>query len=473
MKKLLVLIVISIMALCAGCAGRELKPTETDKPLKLPTQGPIEPHENSGKPGDSGMPTDQTLTPTATPTDILTPTPIEPDPYNIDWWLFEYGTDDEILTREQIQEFNIKEFEKGIGLTTISKIQSVKGAEVEQMILALGFPSKNMLNGQALTASAKDAILSNRNLDNIEETVSIRYAIATENTDIRSFPTDAFLSDDTGRYDYFQEDGLNYCEPMIVLHESADREWCFIRCYDYAGWVRRSDIGFCDKNTYDYTVGAYYRGQVWCALKNGDVCFRCMDTTVTKYLRMGTYIVCMNRDLYLAERDTEGNVIYAKADLPENAYAGFLKYTSSNFYKLVKNALGTPYSWGDSEETGMDCSSTVQAIFRCFGMFLPRNSSQQQKTEGTATDVSALDNAAKSKYIMELPVATLLYMPGHVMLYLGEYEGVPYIVHNTTEAARDDGGTDVYNACVITTPDIGKTGKTLLDRVTYTIQIGQ
>ena len=86
-------------------------------------------------------------------------------------------------------------------------------------------------------------------------------------------------------------------------------------------------------------------------------------------------------------------------------------------------------------------------------------------------DISSLDVAEKKAYILGLPAGTILYMQGHVMLLLGEYEGEPYILHTTTSTELDDGSYAEYNACVITDLNIGKTERTYMHRLLTTINI--
>jgi hypothetical protein len=67
-----------------------------------------------------------------------------------------------------------------------------------------------------------------------------------------------------------------------------------------------------------------------------------------------------------------------------------------------------------------DCSSELQSIFSAFGIWLPRHSSAQM-TAGDMTDLSSSTPAQRLDYLMEhgKPMRTLIYIGGHVMLYLG------------------------------------------------------
>jgi len=47
--------------------------------------------------------------------------------------------------------------------------------------------------------------------------------------------------------------------------------------------------------------------------------------------------------------------------------------------QLVKAFLGVPYLWGGRHFSGIDCSGFVQVVYKCLGVQLPRDASQQQK----------------------------------------------------------------------------------------------
>ena len=70
-------------------------------------------------------------------------------------------------------------------------------------------------------------------------------------------------------------------------------------------------------------------------------------------------------------------------------------------------AVGTPYSWGESSLSGMDCSGLVAYAYGQAGIDVPRTSSQQAAA-GTSISQS------------ELQPGDLVVWPGHIAIYSGD-----------------------------------------------------
>jgi len=66
------------------------------------------------------------------------------------------------------------------------------------------------------------------------------------------------------------------------------------------------------------------------------------------------------------------------------------------------------------------------------GVLLPRNSTSQSKAGPSSVDLAALSIEQKEKVIIDkgIPFATLLSLPGHIMLYLGKEEDRAYVMHS-------------------------------------------
>lgn len=76
--------------------------------------------------------------------------------------------------------------------------------------------------------------------------------------------------------------------------------------------------------------------------------------------------------------------------------------------KEARKFLGTPYLWGGSSPCGFDCSGLVQAIYRTFGIYLPRDSKDQKRI-------------GRKIAHKDIAVGDLLFFRGHVAIAINRY----------------------------------------------------
>ncbi|BEQ16716.1 NlpC/P60 family N-terminal domain-containing protein [Desulfoferula mesophila] len=118
------------------------------------------------------------------------------------------------------------------------------------------------------------------------------------------------------------------------------------------------------------------------------------------------------------------------AFLPRGAAAPFpLSLTPANLEQVAGPLLGRPYDWG-GQWGGRDCSALTRDLLAPFGLWLPRNSADQAKAGVEHIPLDGLGNQKKQELIMRrgIPWLSLLYMPGHVMLYVGAPQGQPLVL---------------------------------------------
>lgn len=366
-------------------------------------------------------------------------------------------------------------------------------AEVKGLIERYAFPGYTWLSGHMLTETDRVRIEENRNLSALseQETPDISYGILMENAAVRSFPTDERLTADNAaeNFDYFQESLLFMGEPVALLHTSLDGRYTFVQGLNYSGWIRTECIQVC---------GAPLAQAVW----------NCADFAVItdhfceidgqeneKLLRMGTVLPLLGETeegyilpSFCSRQEADGCFVlsdgelryYRAAEAPGDvpvlwacektipksaANIGYLEFTEDNILLLAANMIGNSYSWGD-ENIGYDCSSTVGSIYRCFGIVLPRNSGILKYTGAQVTDLTGMSAAEKRAYITALPAGTILVMPGHAMMYIGEQDilvsgqeqKTPAMLHCVTGYVDTDGAAKEPYACVVTSIDIHTRG---------------
>lgn len=368
--------------------------------------------------------------------------------------------------------------------------------EVRSLIESYAFPGYTWLSGHVLTEDDRLRIEENRNLPALsnQETSGVTYGILMENAAVRSFPTDERLTgaEDNGAasFDYFQESLLFMGEPVMLLHTSLDGRYTFVQGLNYNGWVRTECIQVCDA----LLAQAIMQCTDFVVITDSVCEVNGQDNS--RVLRMGTtlpllgeteqsYVVpifCNEQEADGCFAFSDGELLYYKAEaapgdvpvlwacekaLPKSAAnAGYMEFTAENVLLLAGHMLGNGYSWGD-ESTGYDCSSTVGSIYRCFGIILPRNSGILKYTGAAVTDLTGMTAAEKRSYITALPPGTILVLPGHAMMYLGqqrisisgqEQDG-PAMLHCVTGYVDVDGVTKEPYACVKTSIDIHTRGE--------------
>jgi hypothetical protein len=224
----------------------------------------------------------------------------------------------------------------------------------------------------------------------------------------------------------------------VVIHDSIEGRWSFVNSYFCQGWIERQDIALAQDKAavQDYcesTPFVIYTGE------SGYVYYDREKTRLALKMRMGTRLPLIeDAETYYCVRvpihDANGYLSFAEGYLPKDssAHSGYLPFTQENVARLAFGLKGSAYGWGGMFE-GRDCSRFIFDIFRCMGMLFPRNSASQSQAGFSSIDLADLSIDQKERTVIEkgVPFATLLNLPGHVMLYIGEEGGKAYAIHNT------------------------------------------
>ena len=288
--------------------------------------------------------------------------------------------------------------------------------------------------------------------------ISMQYGIAIRNASVRTEPVTEPLRKEPGDvWDRRQESRLNIGEAVQI--KSFGTNWVYVISDTTAGYAEECDFVFCSKAQYE-CYRMHCRREHRVVLKAG-------RNEYGQYLRTGTVLPMeeafrvtglwetMKERVREEYRRTlcRGETMW---EAPPVMIYGELPFSDRQMLLQMERMLEIPYSWGDERADGMDCSSTVRAFYACFGLFLPRNSGEQREygerleAAGLAEyrDVRGKSIAEKREVLRLLGVGTVIHMPGHVMLYAGEWDGEPRIFHNC-DTYTENGEEHIVRNCVI------------------------
>ncbi len=396
-----------------------------------------------------------------------------------------------IVTEGEISAFNSETVKAEVYLNDLPSLPAeIKGKEVrDKAIELLDWARSRPFFGHdnyPITGDFFAEIEAAMNLDALPESVDLRWGMTVRETDIRVLPTGeiAMEAKDDYEFDYFQMSLLSFGTPLAVYGKTGDGRWSFVITPYVSGWVRTQDIAvtegreeilrYIDKKDFLVVAGP------WAELYS--------DRKLKGYvgrLRLGTRVPLIRKrggiyEVSVPSRGFDGYLAFRRGYLSAESpvTTGYPPYTQKGVIDTAFTMLGMSYGWG-----GMwgfwDCSSYVRDVFGVYGFVLPRNSTSQSKI-GVVLGAFEEGTPVAEKYrVLEgaPPGITILRLPGHVMIYLGEIEGKHYVIHDTW-GYRDRGPLGRprlknIGGVVISELSLGKGGKrgSLIERITHVVII--
>ncbi len=260
--------------------------------------------------------------------------------------------------------------------------------------------------------------------------IDVFYAVTTKKTNLRIIPTNFKIFDNNDKFFYFdniQIKEVKYGEPLIILHYTIDKKWAFVQTYNAYGWIKTENLAFF-KNKDDFLDYVNMDNFIIVTAKNIKINDNFLDMGVKIKLKS-------DEDLYynilLPTKDKNNNLLYIdyKIEKNEDINKGFLNYTRFNIIKQAFKYYGDDYGWGGLNNN-VDCSGLVNNVYSVFGFQFPRNSNQQQAMAGNFALFEENTNIFKKNNILNsAPSGSLLYMNGHIMIYLGKIGKKYYVVN--------------------------------------------
>lgn len=388
---------------------------------------------------------------------------------NADYWVNKIKQAEQVLQSPAgIAAFDADAYTNDKNMVDLGSFPlQLNASELREMILSLSKPYGSGLysdEGELLNDSGYASYNANLNLDQLADSNKVSFGMVVQRTSMRTWPTDDryFKTLDSKNLDRFQENGLFPADAVAVLHHSADGQWLFVQSYNYAAWVRQEAIAIGDRQTIlDYQNSADF------LVITGDKVFTTFNPDVAGVsevrLEMGIRLPLLQNTsdgraiggqnpyssyiVQLPVRDADGKLDIRQALIPRNkdVHIGYLPYTRANIIRQAFKFLGERYGWGHSYNA-RDCTGFVSEVYKTFGFYMPRNSGQQgvstlgENTRFTDTSKSQDKLDALSK----LDTGDLIYIPGHVMMFIANDHGKPYVIHDVAGLSYFDENEDFY-----------------------------
>lgn len=279
-------------------------------------------------------------------------------------------------------------------------------------------------------------------------------AIITQNTALKNLPVSTAIlqapfKDGEGiPFDYALDSVLNFATPVLISHYTQDKRYAFVLSEASWGFVQSAHLKSVSNSRVEhYKKAKFITPVVERTLvydENGEFAFEARIGAIYPYdeLKNGIY---------------HGQAGGVKFQISANNAAEFpLEFDDERLKNQMAQLLNRPYGWGGYDDE-RDCSALMRDIFAPFGVYLPRNSFAQSLA-WERFDISALSNSQKMAFIARYgkPYETLLYLKGHIVLYVGVVRGENLAFHSVWGVRTKEDGRILIGKSVITTLDIGK-----------------
>jgi cell wall-associated NlpC family hydrolase len=354
------------------------------------------------------------------------------------------------------------------------------------------------VHGQPIPAATLDRLMDAVALNAVPVQVTVRYGLVVHRAALRGFPTTlrVFSRQGDTDIDRFQESAEFPGTPVAIVHASRDGQWLFVVSPRYAAWMqakyvaegpKQTVLGYAGKAPYRVVTGASVRtvftpeqpavSQLQLDMGTRVPLFTALppDAPVNGQTAYAAYT------LQLPVRKDDGSLELVPALLQKNTdtAADYLPLTPRNLLTQAFKFLGERYGWGHAYD-GRDCSGFVSDVYRSMGVQMPRNTSDQGVSPALRHRLftKADSHEARLQAALQLKLGDLVYIPGHVMMSLGQWQGQPWVIHDVLGMSyrKPDGSTaHVKLNAVSVTPLLpmlyGKDGSTFIDHMTSIVRI--
>lgn len=380
-----------------------------------------------------------------------------------------------ILDADGVEQFNAK-----IRLTSptvpdfLSYPETVSGADLKAKIMNYEILEDELyLHGNKVSDNYKRILREQTNINNIPASVNVRYGVVVRRSSLRNLPTGEglfYYAGDTD-FDALQETTLDPGEPVIILHQSANKFFYYIQAINYSGWISTFNLAFTDEKTWRQFAAP----EKFLVVTDANMTLKIGSEQVV-YQQGSKLPILRSTEVYQVltpMRKKDGTLmkeeLFIKKDNP-SVHEGYLPYTANNVIRSAFKFYGMPYGWGGMKKS-VDCSSLLFNVYRTVGITLPRNADEQERGAGVCHDLTGLDIVQKQTAINALFPGSGLYMDGHCLMFLGNINNEPYGLHALGSYVNSKGERVVTMQVVVSDLSLIRgTGENFIEAMTSAVE---
>ncbi|WP_331774108.1 SH3 domain-containing protein [Sulfurospirillum sp. 1612] len=291
-------------------------------------------------------------------------------------------------------------------------------------------------------------------------------AITIKNEQMRELPTHKpfFTSPKKAGegypFDYLQNSRIHINTPLFISHYSTDGAWAFVKSPFSLGWIPTSSIVLLNaKQQKDFE----HAPKIIITKDNTPLYTK--NQRYVRSVKLGAIFPYQGEDtlfyysyVFINTWQDYGKKIAVRI-LKDDANFFPIPFNHETALQIAQSLIGEKYGWG-GYLGNRDCSAMTKDFFAPFGIWLPRNSAAQ-KHAGKYLSLEGLSPKEKEERIIKegIPFQSLIYLRGHIMLYVGTINHVAMVLHNIWGLKTNINGKegrDIIGKTVISSLYLGK-----------------
>lgn len=265
-------------------------------------------------------------------------------------------------------------------------------------------------------------------------------AIVIKDSDVRAVPSvHPRLSKPSGfPFDRWQNSMIFYGTPVLITHFDKSKRFAHIQTEFVYGWIEVSHLAFVSAKQAKQLASM----KDFVVPKSDEIIVTDWRGNYLTQARVGKIFALASRDkIWVYKRQSDGKLRIEKTRINAQEFDAFpLNFSQRKVAQYINELIGRQYGWGGMYEE-RDCSSFIRDIFTNFGLYLPRNSYAQGHYGTRQIDLASVSSSQKEQVLFSnaTPFGSVLYLKGHIMLYLGkDKKGRAIVAHSAWSVNAGD-----------------------------------